>query len=386
MARTSARRDADLDVVRGVAILLAMGWHFNHLPDASGIARVLLAPGHTFGWAGVDLFFVLSGFLIGRIVLLERQATGVFDARRFLFRRALRLWPVLYAFLGAQLLFGDKPWRTFLIQNVFHLQNYLGTSLSHLWSLAVEEQFYVAFAVLFIVLLRSGFSSGKLLRVLYATLVLGLVLRCLAVLGGVDPFAIQWQTHYRMDAIACGVLLATLSVHRPAVFARLCRHKLACVAVIVPCLTFLSVVPQASALNATIGYTVAYGGAAAFILLVLGLDLARRVPVVFRPLAALSPYAYTLYIFHLAAAKTIDMAAAKAHVPLSPGASLCLHYAGALAAALAVRAIVERPAMTLRARLSPSPVAEPSPPMGRGAERPSATPPILAEGAPSPLA
>ncbi|MGI4763860.1 MAG: acyltransferase family protein [Janthinobacterium lividum] len=383
MAKPSGRRDADLDVVRGIAILLAMGWHLNGLSTQSEIARALLAPGHTFGWAGVDLFFVLSGYLIGRIVLLERLATGSFDASRFLVRRALRLWPVLYAFLAMQLLFGDKPWRTFLFQNVFHLQNYLGTSLNHLWSLAVEEQFYVAFATLFLLLLRSGFSPERLLRVLYATLGASFALRCAAVLDGVDPFAIQWQTHYRMDAIACGVLLAALSVHRPAVFAKLCGAKSACLAAVVACVAFLCFVPQTSAVDATVGYTVAYGGGAALILLVSGCNLVERLPAVFSPIAALSPYAYTLYIFHISAAKAVDIAAAKVHLQLSPGTSICLHYGAAFAAAFAVRMAIERPSMALRARLSPSPLAvdESRVPASPGAER---LPP-LAEGSLSPL-
>lgn len=383
MTKIPARRDADLDVVRGIAILLAMGWHLNGLRPQSAIARALLEPGHTFGWAGVDLFFVLSGYLIGRIVLLERLATGSFDAPRFLLRRALRLWPVLYAFLGIQLLFGDKPWQTFLFQNVFHMQNYLGTSLNHLWSLAVEEQFYVAFATSFLVILWWGFSPERLQRVLYATLCTSLALRCCAVLQGVDPFAIQWQTHYRMDAIACGVLLATLSIHRPAVFAKLCSRKWACLAAVAACVAFLCFVPQTSLVNATIGYTVAYGGAAAFILLVSGCNLVERLPVVFLPLAALSPYAYTLYIFHISAARAIDVVAAKVHLQLSPGASLFLHYGAALAVAFAVRTAIERPSMAFRARLSPSPVtiAEPSVPVAADVERHS----TLMERSPSPL-
>ncbi len=385
MAKMPLGRDTDLDVVRGIAILLAMGWHLNGSPPASWLAQAMLAPGHTFGWAGVDLFFVLSGFLIGSIALLERRATGSFDAPRFLLRRALRLWPVLYTYVGVQLLFGDKPWRTFLVQNVFHVQNYAGTSLNHLWSLAVEEQFYLVFAALFLVLLRSGFSAGRLLGILYATLGLSPVLRFAAVLRGVDPFAIQWQTHYRMDSIACGVLLATLSVHRPATFAALHRNKPTCLAAVATCVAFLCLVPQTSALNATVGYTVAYGGAAAFILLVYGCDLVSGLPLVFRPIAALSPLAYTLYIFHISAARAVDIVAAKAHVPLSPGGALCLHYAAALAAAVVVRTAVERPALALRARLMPSPVpvGKPGASTGRGVERGLAAPSSLARSGPS---
>src|SRR3954447_22932614 len=75
-------RRLDLDVVRGVAILLAMGWHFNHADSGNPVVDVLQWPGGTFGWAGVDLFFVLSGFLVGRLVLREHQPAGRFHSLR----------------------------------------------------------------------------------------------------------------------------------------------------------------------------------------------------------------------------------------------------------------------------------------------------------------
>src|SRR3954454_11772531 len=78
-------RELSLDVVRGLAILLAMGYHINRV-DAGPIANILLQPGAKIGWAGVDLFFVLSGFLIGGLILKEVNLAGRFDYKRFLIR------------------------------------------------------------------------------------------------------------------------------------------------------------------------------------------------------------------------------------------------------------------------------------------------------------
>src|ERR687885_2717102 len=83
-------RRLDLDVVRGAAILLALGWHFSG-PSGNVVLDALQWPGEHIGWAGVDLFFVLSGFLIGRLVLGEYRRTGTFDGRRFSPRRILKL-------------------------------------------------------------------------------------------------------------------------------------------------------------------------------------------------------------------------------------------------------------------------------------------------------
>src|SRR3954454_15594952 len=142
-------RRLDLDVVRGIAILLAMGWHFSRYRSGNAVLDALQWPGATFGWAGVDLFFVLSGFLVGRLVLREHQRTGRFDGWRFSVRRALKLWPVLYVFLAVQALFDDRPLGSYLWQTAMHVQNYAGTQIPHLWSLAVEEHFYFVLAVLF---------------------------------------------------------------------------------------------------------------------------------------------------------------------------------------------------------------------------------------------
>src|SRR5690349_15272952 len=109
-------RRLDLDVVRGIAILLAMGWHFNHGDSGNAVLDVLQWPGGTFGWAGVDLFFVLSGFLVGRLVLREHQRTGGFDGRRFSLRRGLKLWPVLYVFLVLYAFIGSEPWQSYFWQ------------------------------------------------------------------------------------------------------------------------------------------------------------------------------------------------------------------------------------------------------------------------------
>src|SRR4051794_31012236 len=97
---TPARtRRLDLDVVRGAAILLALGWHFSG-PTGNVVLDALQWPGQHIGWAGVDLFFVLSGFLMGRLVLGEHRRTGTFDGRRFTVRRGPPPLPGGFPFLA----------------------------------------------------------------------------------------------------------------------------------------------------------------------------------------------------------------------------------------------------------------------------------------------
>src|SRR3954452_10270580 len=205
-APAGGARRLDLDVVRGIAILLAMGWHFSRYDSGNAVVDALQWPGATFGWAGVDLFFVLSGFLVGRLVLREHQRTGRFDSWRFSLRRAMKLWPVLYVFLVVYAVAGSEPWQSYFWQNALHVQNYVGTSLTHLWSLAVEEHFYLALAVLFPLLARRRVNPRVLVGILLGVLVAALLCRCGGVLLGESEVRLQWRTWFRMDALAAGVL------------------------------------------------------------------------------------------------------------------------------------------------------------------------------------
>src|SRR5215212_2705107 len=219
--RTREGRRLDLDVVRGLAIVLALGWHFSGDRTGNVVLDALTAPGRSFGWAGVDLFFVLSGFLLGRLVLTEQARTGHFDGWRFTIRRLLKLWPVLYVFLAVQVLAGPEPWGSYLWQNALHVQNYAGTSLTHLWSLAVEEHFYLALAVLFPLFARRRGSPRVLAAILVGVLVAALALRIWGAAHGVSDVRLQWRSHYRVDSLAAGVLLALVSIHWPERFERL---------------------------------------------------------------------------------------------------------------------------------------------------------------------
>jgi peptidoglycan/LPS O-acetylase OafA/YrhL len=347
-------RRLDLDVVRGVAIVLALGWHFS--PEASGnaVLDALQWPGHQFGWAGVDLFFVLSGFLMGQLVLRERARTGTFDGRRFTVRRALRLWPVLYAFLAVYALFGDDPVSSYLWQNALHVQNYTGSSLAHLWSLAVEEHFYLLLAVLFPLFTRRRGSVRTLVVVLAGVLVASLALRGIAVAHDVGHVRVQWRTHFRMDSLAAGVLLAVLRVHAPAAFERLVTRRWLWAAATAAGVWFLANVPKSSALGSVGGYTLAYLTGAAFLLLLHGAAWVPRAGWLTRPMAALGRYSYGIYIWHVFAAHAVlDSLPGLEYTSSGPAAQVA-KFGAAIAAGVLATLVLERPVMRLRDRLVPN--------------------------------
>ena len=165
-------RSPALDGLRGLALTWIVTYHFTSGPGPF--------PG---GWVGLDVFFVLSGFLITAMLLDEHRVSGRVSLRRFYARRALRLLPALLVMLliwtGLLLLFGDEPWFAstpgttgsgdpvdvgaalrqvglvllYGVNWVYALASG-DAPLAHLWSLAVEEQFYVAWPFAVLLLLR----------------------------------------------------------------------------------------------------------------------------------------------------------------------------------------------------------------------------------------
>ena len=343
-------RRLDLDVVRGMAILLAMGWHFN-VPVGNRLLDALQRPGGSFGWAGVDLFFVLSGFLLGRLALKEHAETGRFNGLRFTARRLLKLWPVLYVFLAVQALVGPEPWTSFLWQNGLHVQNYAGTSLAHLWSLAVEEHFYLALAVLYPLFARRRGSPRLLVGVLVGVLVAALLLRIWGTADGVSDVRLQWRSHFRIDSLAAGVLLAVVSVHWPERFDRLVRRRWLWAAVTALGITFLTVVGKDGFLGTTMGFTVAYVTAAAFLLLLYRAAWVHRVRVLSAPVAALGRYSYGIYIWHLFAAHTVLALLPGVGWESRPALTLGVEYAVAIGVGVLATVVVEKLALRLRDRL-----------------------------------
>ncbi len=342
----------DLDVVRGIAILLAMGWHFNNHPVANPIAKVVLWPGHAFGWAGVDLFFVLSGFLVGRLVLSEIRQFGRLDVKSFFVRRIFKLWPTLYFFLAVFLIW--EPWRVFFFQTAFHLQNYFRPPVAtHLWSLAVEEHFYLVFAFLGPLALSRTRSPSCFAWALTGLMTAILALRCVAFSLGISAGVLQVQTQYRIDALACGVLMATVAVHYPTTFERLLRPKALWVAIALAGCAFLAATPKSSALGCTVGFTIAYLASAACLLATYKSGVELVVPWLCKPIALAGVYSYAIYIWHVPAGKLMDKFILTGRIS-DPVAIIAIEYASAILAGYLMTRLLERPFLAIREYLFPN--------------------------------
>ena len=197
----------ELDSLRGLAILLVLIYHGLvpplHAPLSSMESLLLSIAG--YGWIGVNLFFVLSGFLITGILLDKRNQPGYF--RNFYIRRALRILPALYATLLVLLATGWISWR-FLALGVLFLANcgpLLGVPLQYgpLWSLAVEEHFYLLWPWIV-----RRCSSRRMILLLAAICVVTPLLRGADfILAGRPANLVQLYTWFNFDGLAMGAML-----------------------------------------------------------------------------------------------------------------------------------------------------------------------------------
>lgn len=351
MVPTAHSREPELDILRGIAILLAMGWHFNHGSFNSALVA-LMWPGARFGWAGVDLFFVLSGFLVGGLLIRELESTGHIDYRRFFIRRAFRLWPVLYLFLLGMLVSGEVRPEDFFWQIALHVQNYTGTkSATHLWSLAVEEHFYILLALLFSVIAGLINRWSILVWVLCVAIILSPIVRFLGLQFGSDPGSIQIETHFRLDGLALGVLLAYLLYQRLHLFKKIQGNKGVLIFVIGLGIITIAVNNKYSVVGATIGYSAAAFASAAALILAHRSNVQRYLGIVGRFMIFLGLLSYPLYLLHVPAGHVTERIAAKVGLHGSP--LIISQYAVSILVAWVVSKALERPMIYLRDRLFP---------------------------------
>lgn len=211
----ASMRNVGLDLLRFVAIALVVGRHL-HMPETYAQCFEIWKRG---GWVGVDLFFVLSGFLIASLLFREFNRDGKIDMKRFLIRRGFKIYPAFWLFLAATLavrfMKKDIPPLNDILGEVLFLQNYIGRIWGHTWSLAVEEHFYIGIAIVFALLLRfrpkDPFKYVPALFVTVALSCLGFRILNLFLFPEFSNEPYRFWTHVRADALMFGVLIAYLT-------------------------------------------------------------------------------------------------------------------------------------------------------------------------------
>lgn len=348
----AARRIPALQGLRAIAISLVVVYHFGFRGMPGGY--------------GVLIFYVLSGFLITWLLLKEDERYGTVSLRRFYTTRALRLLPAFYFFLAfalALVLALHKPvaWSQvcatlFFGANYFqaiHPEHLANSILGHLWSLALEEQFYLLWPVAFLLLRR---NRRRLAIVLAVTIVGVWVYRAALVRLGVSDRYIYHAFETRIDHLLVGCLTA---VALKCEFApRLSRFAMG--STWMPLLPGLALAGSAVYGAGHLRYRDAVGFAidpllVAFLMVQLIASSTRR-PWCWLEnpaLAWLARISYSLYLY-----QQVGMSP----VRIFPHAPIALHFAACVALSLAMAVasyhLVEKPFLHLKDRLAGSPRSE----------------------------
>lgn len=360
MSDTRARMPG-LDLLRAIAVVWVMLFH-SFLVGGLGEDWAWLS---RYGWMGVDLFFVLSGFLIGGQVLAPLARGERLRFGDFYLRRAFRILPAFWAVLAVYLLWpgfreapGMEPWWKFATFTVNLSIDYADkAAFSHAWSLCVEEHFYLLFPLLAWLLLRRPawwkFATACVLVVLG-----GIALRAeiWTYFDALDPDRywfveeLYYPTWCRLDGLLAGVTLAVLQVFRPQAWERWQRYAnmTSFAGIAVMALAFWLFRERTGLLGNSIGWPVLSLGLA--LLVFAGVSQRSWIGRWRVPGAAwLAAISYSLYLVHKAMFHVVESHFGRTLE--GKGVLAFMAYgAGALIAAAVLYYAVERPFLKLRDR------------------------------------
>jgi peptidoglycan/LPS O-acetylase OafA/YrhL len=337
------------------------------LDGIRALAFIFVLAGHCgFKWIpngfGVTVFFFLSGYLITTLARLEWIRTGGLSVSKFYIRRAFRILPPLYCAIllavGAAysgILKFEVQWKALAAVQLF-LTNYaeqvswisIPLGLSPLWSLAVEEHFYLVFPWIYLVLLQTGVKRTR--QVVMFTCVCAVILGWRLVL--MSHYHVFWNRVYtgtdtRLDSILFGVMMAIIA--NPVIddFPRFSRKWSAAAAVIGIVILLVSIAMRGEMFRQTIRYSIqGLALAPVFFYVVRYSDSTVTKWLEGRFLIRIGDLSYALYLFHY-----IVMFAVNTWVTEKPFLTFILTFPISVGLAELSRRFVERPATNMRNKI-----------------------------------
>ena len=364
-------RNKRLDILRCVAVVSVL---LHHSGESSFFTQT--------GWTGVDLFFVLSGFLISGLLFSEFKRRHAISFKRFYIRRALKIYPAFYTFLfvtgiAGEIVFHAHSTLVRYLHEILFVMNYEQGVWDHTWTLAIEEHFYIFLPIFLYVLGRFSTSRENPFRVIpwaaVAIASLCLIFRAASVYLGTSNFHMAYTaSHARMDALFCGVLIGYLYHFRPKILDNLMLstgNRVAMAAASAILLSFAYFYDRDSRFFATFGYSFIYLGFAGILLLSLYVrgflsgKMARLTGLLGSAAAYLGMYSYSIYLWHGPTGAWLPGAMRRTlGFPTGQYGRFAVYFAGSLMVGTVMSKLVEYPILRLRDRLLPAshivPVAE----------------------------
>jgi peptidoglycan/LPS O-acetylase OafA/YrhL len=324
-------------------------------PEYGGLPAIAFAACQRAGWAGVDLFFVLSGFLVSGLLFREHIREGRVSFSRFFVRRGLKIYPAFWVLLLVYGLFEWRYGRTSYLGRPFtwsgwicealYVQNYVSGLWNHTWSLAVEEHFYLLVGLLLTWLSTRG-GLAATVKMCSGVLVGCLALRIYAVAHG---HPVMFATHFRMDSLMFGVLLAYFyHFHRSAFQSVMSEWRWVIVAASGLLLGPLFVLDGAGAYYSTLGYSanyLAFGGIMMACLFAPSQIWNHRVPAC---LAAVGADSYSVYLWHMFIKRSLSYARKENYTNFPWIVEFLLFVVGSILFGMILAWAVEKPVLRLR--------------------------------------
>ncbi len=362
----SRSRLLGLDLLRFLAILLVLGRHLPSPPGSYPAAgQAVFTTWHRGGWVGVDLFFVLSGFLVAGLLFSEYKSHERLSLARFYTRRGWKIYPPFYALIAVTMIVtlacGEPYSRLSLGSELVFLQSYLPGLWNHTWSLAVEEHFYLILPLLLAALLRLNRGSPGPLRPVLS------LAACVAV-GALLLRLLDWYyrpsyshlthsfaTHLRLDSLFFGVAISYVyHFHTERFVATLTPWRRWLMAGGVLALVPAFALPlETTPFVYTAGFTVFYLGSGMLMVGVLLSDLPHN--RFLTGLGELGAYSYSIYLWHMAVIEwEVPLVERVRGATVGFGSLAAMDVIGSLAVGVVMAKVVELPALRLRDRWFPA--------------------------------
>ncbi|MDR3577307.1 MAG: acyltransferase [Anaerolineaceae bacterium] len=363
-----------MDILRAIAILLVMGRHTDSYVTPTALAstpRIIssfLLIYHKGGWVGVDLFFVLSGFLISGLLFKEFRELGKVNIVRFLIRRGFKIYPSFWFLTIMSIIFplsGFIAQKQQILCDLTFIQSYCFGIWWQSWSLAVEEHFYLLFALTVFILL-SKYRSPKPFQII-PRLVLFLAVACLvlriitAVLSPYSWITSYSPSHLRIDSLGFGVGVGYYYHFKHSEFLKFASsYKIPLIFSGILCLSIAFIFDYAIyPFMYTVGFTILYLGGG---MLLIGMTAVHIPNNKFtRMLAYIGIQSYSIYLWHA----SIDsffiklLQYFKILPVLSPMVHLLIYIPAGIGIGILMAKVIEGPFLKLRDRLFPSRVDKP---------------------------
>ena len=298
----SRTRLLSLDCLRAFAVILVIIWH-GPTKDNRVNSDITFLSNLNF-WIGVDLFFVISGFLISNIFFKSIQSHKNLQLKRFYIRRAWKIYPTFYLSLFFFIYFDYLfLWLNLdslekILIEIFFLQNYFHSSLGVTWSLAFEEHFYILLPLIFYYSLDSkgNIMVKKFRNIVIFIIIFVILIRNLCLLYDIDRYYLYRMTHCRIDSCFFGVLLAYMRIYHKYVI-----DLASNLYILIPFGLFNIIIIQSNDYQSPVMITYGYASLSIFFTLLTNFILNCQFPsnILIYSFAKIGESSYIIYLWHI---------------------------------------------------------------------------------------